>query len=352
VPPQKPEDTNLSPDQFVNVNRRFYESSSTPHGFIRQRVRALLMAGSRDDHVLEAQRGITLGKLAASFPENDPLLEPTAVNSFVMTESVVLLHHAAEALIRLVLAHIDDPACPWLEMRRLTFKQYNSRKDWLRESLDAQETRRSLMAIFYGADADDAASRPAVSQNRVALETALVQFLGVAITQLRAGSELYNAAKHGLAVAGGEDRMKLMDGPEEEGEGAVDDAQRTILSSEGQCLTYLHRDPSPPRWMMTMTWANPERNLALAQLAANLIENLWVVARAKYLVDADALPLKLHPPEILTNALRITSNPSGTDDMTVSNYLRYEGDGGVSGRVSFSYLGDGNDASGTSAPVP
>ena len=333
---QKPEDANLSLDQFADMNRRFYASSSSPHGFIRQRVRAVLVAGSRDDHVLEAQRGLRLGKFVAGFPQDDPLLDPTSVNSFVMTESVVLFHHAAESLIRLVLAHIGDPACPWLEMRRLTFNRYHLDMDKLHETLDTSEIRRSLMAIFYGAESADTASHPAIAGTWQALEAALVQFLDVSITQLRSGGELYNAAKHGLAIAGGEDRMKLLDGPEDEGEGATDDAQRMILSAQGHCLTYLHKDPSPPRWMMTVTWANPERNLALAQLAANLIENLWLVARAKYLTDVDDPPPKLHLPDILANTLRITGNRSGTDDMTVSTYLRYENDGGVSGKVSFS----------------
>jgi len=240
------------------------------------------------------------------------------------------------------LAHIGDPACPWLEMRRLTFNRYHSDKDRLHETLDSDETRRSLMAVFYGAESANTASRPVITGSWQALEAALVQFLDVAITQLRSGGELYNAAKHGLAIAGGEDRMKLLDGPEDEGEGAVDDAQRTILSAEGHCLTFLHKDPSPPRWMLTVTWANPERNLALAQLAASLIENLWVVARAKYLTDADDPPPKLHTPDILANTLRITDNRSGTNDMSVSTFLRYVGDGGASGKVSFSYPADGN----------
>lgn len=60
------------------------------------------------------------------------------------------------------------------------------------------------------------------------------------------------------------------------------------------------------------------------------------------LADADDPPTKLHNPGILANTLRITGNRSGTNDMTVSTYLRYEGDAGVSGKVSFSYPADGN----------
>lgn len=340
--PQKPEDADLSLDQFSDLNRRFYASSSSPHGFIRQRVRAVLVAGSRDSHVLEAQKGLRLGRFVAGFPDDDPLLDPVSVNSFVMTESVVLFHHAAESLIRLVLAHIGDPLCPWLEMRRLTFSRYHSAVDSLYETLDTEETRRSLMSVFYGAESAKSASRPIASKWQD-LEAALVDFINVAIRQLRSDGELYNAAKHGLAIAGGEDRMKLLEGREDEGGGPVADAERMIISAEGHCLTYLHKDPSPPRWMMTVTWANPERNLALAQLAANLLENLWVVARAKYLTEVDDPAPRLHTPETLAAALRITRNQSGTNDMTVSSYLRYEGDGGMSGRVSFSYLADGED---------
>lgn len=338
MPASKPEDVDLSPDQFVERNRRFYDSGSSPYGYVRQRVRALIVAGSRDEHVLDAQRGVRLGRhFVAGFPEDDPLLDPDSMNSYVMTESVVLFHHAAEALVRLVLAHIDAPDCPWLEMRRLTFGRYKAKLDGLAESLDAPETRAALMAVFYGAqDSSETGYSP---QQWEDLTVAVVEFIGLSIANLRSGSELYNAAKHGLAIAGGEDRFMLLEGAEEQGQGALPDAERLMLSAKGHCLTYLHRgEEPPPRWMMTVTWANPAENIALATLASRFIENLWLVARASYLKGPQEQPSSAIEPADLTNILRILYR-KGTANLQVSTFLRYEGDQGLRGSVSFTYPG-------------
>ena len=339
----KPEDQGLSPHQFPDLNRRFYDSGSTPHAFVRQRVRALLLAGSRDVHILEAQRGIRFGRFfVAGFPEDDPLLEEPSVNTFVMTESAVLFHHAAESLVRLVLAHLDEPECPWLEMRRLTTRSYNDRRDQLLAALTEDKTLQALMKVFYGIDRSAAGPLEEVWPS---LEQAVVEFLHHALTTLRSDADLYNAAKHGLAIAGGEDRLRLLEGAEEEGAGSVPDEERMLLRADGQCLSYLHRgDAPPPRWMMTTTWANAEENLALTMLASRFISNLWGVARARLLRDQGNVVVEAISANDLRAIHRIVGRRDGFDHIEVATYLRYEGDQGMSGRISFTTPSAGEHA--------
>ncbi len=76
-----------------------------------------MLAASRNDELTRlATEGLTYGRLAMT--ENSQYVGADADRlddySFLIAESQVLLHHAAEALLRLFLAHEGRPPCPWL----------------------------------------------------------------------------------------------------------------------------------------------------------------------------------------------------------------------------------------------
>jgi hypothetical protein len=86
--------------------------------------------------------------------------------------------------------------------------------------------------------------------------------------------------------------------------------------------------------MRTVSWTNAEERLALAMMASNFMENLWVTARARYAPDAAGQELpKLLGPNILRQMLQIVG--TAADNVTISMYLRYLNDAGFSGRVSW-----------------
>lgn len=51
--------------------------------------------------------------------EEDDDADEEDLSRYAVAESSVLLHHAAETLFRLYLAHRELPPCPWLEVSRL-----------------------------------------------------------------------------------------------------------------------------------------------------------------------------------------------------------------------------------------
>jgi hypothetical protein len=208
----KPEDVDLQPEQFKELNERFYGNPAGPHLYVRHRVRALMLSGTSDEALREAQQGVRFGNFVAGWPQSDPLLEEPVVRGYVLAESVVLFHHAAEALIRLVLAHLEEPECPWLEMRRLTFAGYKQALDKLRDSLDDEAVNSRLMSIFYRSGSPGTSPHKAVNEQWHDLADGVREMLSASITHLQAESELYNTAKQGLAAVGGEDQFKLLPG--------------------------------------------------------------------------------------------------------------------------------------------
>jgi hypothetical protein len=320
----KPQDLDLQPQQFEELNQRFYSNPAAPHLYVRHRVRALMLSGANGEALRKAQRGVRFGKFVAGWPDDDPLLEEPVVAGYVLAESVVLFHHAAEALIRLVLAHLDHPDCPWLEVRRLTFNEYKHAIDSLRDSLNDDAAKCRLMSVFYGAERPGMSPHKEVNEHWHDLADGVREMLSISIAHLQAEGDLYNAAKHGLVAVGGEDSFQVV--PEGSGQ--------ALVRADGHCLTYLTVDPSPPRWMRNVSWPNAEERLSLTTMASNYMENLWVTARARYTPDlAGQEAPNLLDSSILRRTLRIVA--TATDNVRVSTFLRYINDTGVSGRVAY-----------------
>lgn len=322
----RPQDQNLQPDQYDDLNERFYGNPTGPHLYIRHRMRALMLSASTDDALRQAHRGVRFGNFVAGWPPDDPLLDPAVSKGYVLAESVVLFHHAAEALMRMVLAHLGRPPCPWLEMRRLTFAGYKLALDELRGSINDEVFPTELMRIFYGSERPGDSNHNEVNDQWHDLADGIRDMLWTSLEHLGEEGELYNAAKHGLAAVGGEDQFAIL----------RDGLENPLLSADGHCLTYLTLDPSPPRWMRTVSWTNAEERLALAMMASNFLENLWCVAKAHYTprLESQGSP-KILRSEILRQTMQMVGTP--VDNVSVSMYLRYVGDGGFSGRVSASF---------------
>ncbi|MDQ3580012.1 MAG: hypothetical protein M3443_20925, partial [Actinomycetota bacterium] len=65
-----------------------------------------------------------------------------AAGVYAAIESTNLLHHAAECLLRLYLAHAGMPPCPWLEVARLRSpSEFKEAVEKLRGSLGMPQIR-------------------------------------------------------------------------------------------------------------------------------------------------------------------------------------------------------------------
>ena len=112
-----PADRTLAREQFPDLNREFY--TAEPGDYFRCRLRSLLITISNSPAINEAlKQGITYGKIGLRLrPNAEP--DDKAVELYGSMESVNLLHHVGECMLRLYLAHVEQQPCPWLELSRL-----------------------------------------------------------------------------------------------------------------------------------------------------------------------------------------------------------------------------------------
>jgi hypothetical protein len=266
----------LTGDDFPSLNAAFYRAEPADY-FDRRLVLLLLTAGNTPGVEELLNRGVTYENF--SFPADQiSRAEPWHPERFVTTETVVLLHHLGETLIRLYLGHEATaeegvPPCPWLDLARVRtpglFKM-RARERFLNSPLDTAERRRRVALAFYGAATTRSFEpRPAEREWTRSLDSIESHLVGFA-NELLDGGALYNAAKHGLAL-----------GPEHR------EAEfKDLASSSGPSIEYLEvkRDDDRDRWYRTVDWVNIDLRLAEIGVGVELIRMLWNVARARYVL--------------------------------------------------------------------
>jgi hypothetical protein len=125
-----------------------------------------------------------------------------------------------------------------------------------------------VAAVFFGGE-DREEFTPVPSQELWdgsirAVERFLVRFAH----SLLADAHLYNAAKHGLAVQPAEYGMRV-------------DFPNMPAFRDGMAIQYLEvKDDS---WYRTVQWVESEISATLVHSAADLMEQMWGVARGRYL---------------------------------------------------------------------
>ena len=277
-------DKDLIPDQFPEMNRRFHDSH--PADYFDLRLATLLVAASRSDVIQTTLRdGIEIGLLKLRAGDDD-IAGTDNISRYAITDAIVLLHHASEALLRLYLAHERQPECPWLEMARLRGRGVFPRGiERLITERDSKHQRDNVSRWFLGSDVAHVIERggPDGRSGKDAVEGAN-QFLVATAERLLKESDVYNSAKHGMSVLPGDRGMKYGDH-----DFPID------LSMNGPSLAYLEMRPKQPkvrkRWAETTTWVQLDGSLAWIRLVTQQMRNLWSVAGLVYL----DIPASINP---------------------------------------------------------
>lgn len=250
------------------LNSTFY--GAEPAVYFRMKLTLLLLVAGREDEVgALIDAGVSYHDLVLmTDEEGDEQVARARLQAYLVTESESLLHHAAETLIRLFLAHADMPACPWLEVAGLlNFREFRQRNADLVEQAERHGLDEAISEVFLaGADAAAEYVEPA---RRVLL---------MAAARLRDDANAYNSVKHGFAVQPGEASFSI----------APSDGGGTPFAAGGPAISYLERQPDPDggaTWYTKTQWVDVRSNLLLTQLITSLIDSLWSVARARYLVQ-------------------------------------------------------------------
>lgn len=299
---ERPEDIGLVPEQFPELNRQFYAGNLGPHDYLMHRLRSLFLAAQPPERLRDGfDTRLAVGIAGASWPTPEQWDE-LEIRDYVSAESTVLLHHAAEALFRLYLAHAESPVCPWLEVARLRYPSHF--KEGVQTFLlgaDTARTARMLMNVFVGA--------PVAGADREkwsAIKDGLVMLMKYLGRRLLDEGPLYNSAKHGLAVLPGAAAMSFGD-------------QDTAfpIRADGPSITYLTltEQAEGKRWSQDTVWIDASLNLAMTDVAIGHLRNLWLVASHRYggqpseseqmrFVTVDQIAAALHPPS--ETGIRVT----------------------------------------------
>ena len=225
-----PKGRRLDPGQYPELNAVFY--TADPAEFIKMRIESMSLMACSDDQLAPLFASDRMIGAAHFGPMPPPT--PEARQRYIRMESVMIAHHASEALLRLFFAHVEHPECPWLGMS--ASKDFAEYKAKLAAALDNGFDREQIATVFLGGvscvDAciqlSDAEFEDAIDGLEMLLTDCANRVLGDAF--------VYNAVKHGVsAVAVDDDEAKVAWQPRN-GE--------PVILHEGPVHVYLHKKAS------------------------------------------------------------------------------------------------------------
>jgi hypothetical protein len=228
----------LDPERLSELNSMFY--GTEPWRYFASRLRLLVLYAGKPDVVGAAMtEGVTYGTLqfATELEEED---QADAMHrQFVIGETLALLHHVGETLVRFYLAHENTPASPWIEIA--SAPRAGEFKKKVAKRFDGQppspERRAQVATVFFG-DARSPADASEEEQWSDDVEN-IEMWLGKFAARFLEDANVWNAVKHGLAVQPSHPRLEV-----------------ASLVTEGPGVTYLERD-DVGRWNLATRWTNP-----------------------------------------------------------------------------------------------
>lgn len=265
--------------EFAPLNAKFYQGS--PHAYFERRLKSLAVAvgdGREFDDLLRS--GVSYGTFNMTYDGNDSEQSQKDVDDYAAVESLVLLHHTAEATLRLYLAHAHRNQCPWLEIAKLTSpREFKKRVSVLAASLGDDEVLDDLTEVFSYSSTPEflQGGDPTAmwSDHRAGLRDLITEMSRIILED----AHIYNAAKHGMAIVSSVSGFSL--GDSEDGE--------PLIHKEGPSLTFLELNQvsdSAKYWHQTSAWVDPRTSMAITYLLIQLIESLWRSAKAHYRIES------------------------------------------------------------------
>lgn len=272
---------------FAELNAEFYDSS--PWTYFEQRLAHLMLVASDHARYRAAfAEPLRLDGVELTVSHRDTGDVPTPEQSFTAIEAEVLLHHIAETLLRFVHGHADEEApCPWLRMSALTSAA--AFKTWVDRHV-VQAADEDLAALCDRVFAVD----PGRGDEVAALVRYLELFAGHILD-----ADLYNAAKHGMALTGGAERREMTI------------ADTAVFRRDGAAVRWLARWPwpatpdRPTRWTRRSRQFSPEAEIGLISIAINMMRSLWIRGRSRHLGEPWDQVLRLPAPDVLFEGLGV-----------------------------------------------
>lgn len=160
-------------------------------------------------------------------------------------------------------------------MARLrNFRRFRALVEELVVDLREEPRREEMRKVFYGCAAREEVTPPPPEELWDAGSANLADFLRD-FCRRYLDTNLYNAAKHGLAIQPGRSAMQLDDGE--------------LIAVSGPSIDYLEQrlrdddDAERWEWVRATSWLDLDQSLLLIAIACQMIEAIWSVARGRYL---------------------------------------------------------------------
>lgn len=272
---------------YRRLNSDFY--AADPADYFHVRWLALMLLAGRPDETLSLfGEGITVGHVHAKL--EDPQTDAEGVRDFATMESQILLHQACETLLRLYLAHVGRPPCPWLDLSGETsFAHFKKR---VRSEILTADIDQPVADVFLGGAKE--AFNGLGDEGWADAVRNLTSFLRTFADRWLEEAHAYNSLKHGLAVLPSAVQLSFA------AEG--DPLEQARLLAQGPSLDFLECTPwegGRRSWRRTTTWIDVSESLAFTDVARSMIASLWEIARMRY-TDVDRsgkifLPRDLRP---------------------------------------------------------
>lgn len=281
----------IAPEAYAELNRMFYRAE--PHEYFGTRLELLAVAAAKPDLIfetflggLEYERLRVGGEGTTRHPDEG--VRARQHLAFVIAESVTLLHHVSETLLRFFLAHAPGAdgklaPCPWLEIAsELSHTAFKEKiKGRFHEQPIDDGRRAEIATVFYGSPKPAAATESEANRIAASVENIELWLQHYAAWFLKE-SNLFNSLKHGLAVQPGESSMELVT-PVDEQRGA----KPPLIHAKGPSVAFLEKSGDEKLWHNSTRWMEPDRLITEAQFATWLLRSIWQVGRVRYTRSTD-----------------------------------------------------------------
>jgi hypothetical protein len=167
----------LDSEGAAHLNGIFYRGE--PHEYFLSHLALLLVAAGKPEVIEDAIRsgvtyeGLEIGARSGGVaePEDDDEREAARQREFVIAETLVLVNHVTETLLRYYLAHEGRPQCPWVEIAaERPMEKFKAKVATRFDGGPLTKARRKALAtVFFGTEKprpeEDVAERETDLQN-------------------------------------------------------------------------------------------------------------------------------------------------------------------------------------------
>lgn len=281
-------------DEYNRLNELFYKDPE-PSLYFRHRLDNLIYTAFAPEKLTALELDYERGPIRIVYSGVSELdsEDRQMFSRLAAIDATVLLHHSAETLLRLFLAHETLSPCPWISTASIVtpraFKEAIRARFGSQSDRELERDLRAILQVFVGtadqegtslSDADWQMCRDS-AQNIDAILTHLARiFLDDA--------NLYNATKHGMTINPGE-AFALING-------------HSI--GNGPSITYIERvdavldnGEKAFQWAMKTAWIDIEHAILFIRWACELMDTMWGVAKGRYLAEPNSIRLH-HLPNV------------------------------------------------------